>query len=128
MLSGLGNCNRDAAGSCMVLNFDLRSLKIGYFYATNFCKVKKNLPNFTGFELFFFRNHECNFVSKIVLTFCEIFEITRTIYLSSGRTEQFLKKNTFQQLLREGIIFLIHLFARGILLMKKLKIEETKAT
>ena len=28
----------------------------------------------------------------------------------------------------EGIIFLIHLFARAILLMKKLKIEETKVT
>ena len=43
MLSGLGNCNRDAAGSCMVLNFDLRSLKIGYFYATNLFQVKKSL-------------------------------------------------------------------------------------
>ena len=32
------------------------------------------------------------------------------------------------ELLPEGIIFLIHLFARAILLMKKLKIEETKAT
>jgi hypothetical protein len=32
------------------------------------------------------------------------------------------------ELLREGIIFLIHLFARAILLMKKWKIEETKAT
>ena len=32
------------------------------------------------------------------------------------------------ELLQEGIIFLIHLFARAILLMKKLKIEETKAT
>ena len=32
------------------------------------------------------------------------------------------------ELPREGIIFLIHLFARAILFMKKLKIEETKAT
>jgi hypothetical protein len=32
------------------------------------------------------------------------------------------------ELLQEGIIFLIHLFARVILLMKKLKIEETKFT
>ena len=32
------------------------------------------------------------------------------------------------ELLQEGIIFLIYLFARAILLMKKLKIEETKAT
>ena len=32
------------------------------------------------------------------------------------------------ELLQEGIIFLIHLFAREILLIKKLKIEETKAT
>ena len=30
------------------------------------------------------------------------------------------------ELLREGIIFLIHLFARATLLMKKLKIEELK--
>ena len=30
------------------------------------------------------------------------------------------------ELLGEGIIFLIHLFARAILMMKKLKIEETK--
>ena len=32
------------------------------------------------------------------------------------------------ELLQEGIIFHIHLFARATLLMKKLKIEETKAT
>ena len=32
------------------------------------------------------------------------------------------------ELLQGCIIFLIHLFARAILLMKKLKIEETKAT
>ncbi len=32
------------------------------------------------------------------------------------------------ELLQEGIIFLIHLFARAILSRKKLKIEETKAT
>ena len=32
------------------------------------------------------------------------------------------------ELLQEGIIFLIHLFARAILLMKKLKIEEAKGT
>ena len=31
------------------------------------------------------------------------------------------------ELPQEGIIFLIHLFARAILLMKKLKIKETKA-
>ena len=32
------------------------------------------------------------------------------------------------ELLQEGIFFLIHLFARDILVMKKLKIEKTKAT
>ena len=32
------------------------------------------------------------------------------------------------ELLLEGIIFFIHLFARAILVMKNLKIEETKAT
>ena len=32
------------------------------------------------------------------------------------------------ELLREGIIFLIHSFARAILLLKELKIQETKAT
>ena len=31
------------------------------------------------------------------------------------------------ELLQEGIIFLIQLFARAILLIKKLKIKETKA-
>ena len=35
---------------------------------------------------------------------------------------------TKAELLQEGIIFLIHLFARVILLMKKLKIQETKVT
>jgi hypothetical protein len=38
-----------------------------------------------------------------------------------------LSNSTKAQLLREGIIFVIHLFARAILSMKKLKIEETKA-
>ena len=32
------------------------------------------------------------------------------------------------ELLQEGIFFLIHLYARDILLMKKLEIEETKTT
>ena len=32
------------------------------------------------------------------------------------------------ELLREGVIFLIHLFARAILLMKKLEIKKTKPT
>ena len=32
------------------------------------------------------------------------------------------------KLQKEGISFLIHLFARDILLMKKLEIEETKTT
>ena len=32
------------------------------------------------------------------------------------------------KLLQEGIFFLIHLFARDILLQKKLEIEETKTT
>ena len=32
------------------------------------------------------------------------------------------------ELLQEGIFFLIHLFARDILVMKKLEIEKTKPT
>ena len=32
------------------------------------------------------------------------------------------------ELLQEGIFFLIHLFARDVLVMKKLEIEETKTT
>jgi hypothetical protein len=32
------------------------------------------------------------------------------------------------ELLQEGIFFLIHLFARDVLVMKKLKIEKTKPT
>ena len=35
---------------------------------------------------------------------------------------------TKAELLKEGIFFLIHLFARDILVMKKLEIEETKTT
>ena len=47
------------------------------------------------------------------------------IWISMQNTK---KLETKAELLREGIIFLIHLFARAISLMKKLKIEETKAT
>ena len=32
------------------------------------------------------------------------------------------------ELLQEGIFFLIHLFARNVLVMKKLEIEKTKPT
>jgi hypothetical protein len=32
------------------------------------------------------------------------------------------------ELLQEGIFFLIHLFARDVLVMKKLEIEKTKST
>ena len=38
------------------------------------------------------------------------------------------KKWNKTKLQKEGIIFLIHLFARDILLMKKLEIVETKTT
>ena len=38
------------------------------------------------------------------------------------------KSLTKAELLQEGIFFLIHLFARDVLLMKKLEIEETKST
>ena len=32
------------------------------------------------------------------------------------------------ELLKEGIFFLVHLFARDVLVMKKLEIEKTKPT
>ena len=35
---------------------------------------------------------------------------------------------TKAELLQEGIFFLIHLFARDVLVMKKLEIEKTKPT
>ena len=38
------------------------------------------------------------------------------------------KIDTKAELLKVGIFFLIHLFAREILLLKKLEIEETKTT
>ena len=38
------------------------------------------------------------------------------------------RRNTKAELLQEGIFFLIHLFARDILVMKKLEIEKTKPT
>ena len=37
-------------------------------------------------------------------------------------------KNTRAELLQEGIFFLIILFARDVLIMKKLEIEKTKPT
>ena len=37
-------------------------------------------------------------------------------------------QHTKAELLQEGILFLIHLFARDILLMKKLEIKKTKPT
>ena len=36
--------------------------------------------------------------------------------------------NTKAELLQEGIFFLVHLFARDVLVMKKLEIEKTKHT
>ena len=38
------------------------------------------------------------------------------------------RRNTKAELLQEGIFFLIHLFARDVLVMKKLEIEKTKPT
>ena len=35
---------------------------------------------------------------------------------------------TKAELLQEGILFLLHLFARDVLVMKKLEIETTKST
>ena len=37
-------------------------------------------------------------------------------------------KSVKAELLQEGIFFLIHLFARDVLVMKKLEIEKTKST
>ena len=45
-----------------------------------------------------------------------------------GYSEVSVQNIVKAELLREGIIFLVHLFARKILLVKKLKMEETKAT
>ena len=42
--------------------------------------------------------------------------------------ECFAEKIGKAELLQVGIFFLIHLFAREILLLKKLKIEKTKPT
>ena len=39
-----------------------------------------------------------------------------------------LIKGSKAELLQEGIFFLIHLFARDVLVMKKLEIEKTKPT
>ena len=52
--------------------------------------------------------------SEKATKFCEIFTLLFTC--------------TKAELLQEGIIFPMHLFARAILLMVKLKNEETKAT
>ena len=54
---------------------------------------------------------------------CLFFEFPQAKYLAKVQQTQ-----TKAKLLLEGISFLIHLFARAISLLKKLKIEETKAT
>ena len=46
----------------------------------------------------------------------------RSIFLSQ------IFQDTKAELLQEGIFFLIHFFARDILLMKKFEMEETKTT
>ena len=50
-----------------------------------------------------------------------------------GKSKSVLLRNQFfncfkAELLQEGIFFLIHLFSRDVLLMKKLEIEKTKPT
>ena len=49
---------------------------------------------------------------------------------NSGKQPEFCRFDVLAKarLQKEGIFFLIHLFARDILLMKKLEIEETKTT
>ena len=42
--------------------------------------------------------------------------------------QKLFEYNTKAKLQKEGIFFLIHLFARYILLMRKLEIEETETT
>ena len=46
----------------------------------------------------------------------------------SGRRPRKKLVYTKAELLQEGIFFLIHLFARDFLVMKKLEIEKTKPT
>ena len=72
-------------------------------------------------------NKKWNFVTQIVLTYCEkkklscdlekllkfeaegkTFEITRTIYSNNERSEQFLKKKMLFQLISEGFSDQIH--------------------
>ena len=45
-----------------------------------------------------------------------------------GGSPTFVFLPTKAELLQEGIFFLIHLFARDVLVMKKLEIEKTKPT
>ena len=48
--------------------------------------------------------------------------------VACGFALRYLLKSSKAELLQVGIFFLIHLFAREILLIKKLEIEETKTT
>ena len=60
----------------------------------------------------------------------QVYECIRNIIVSEyivGSGEQNFQK-TKAELLQESIIFLIHLFARDVIVMKKLEIEKTKPT
>ena len=99
--------------NCVVLWYDGNSRKCWILHVRNYYKQVSSLPFLAGKKWYF--------VTKIVLTYCEkkivlvikknlwnsrprifrIFEITRTIYSNSERSEQFLVTECFFNLFLE---------------------------
>ena len=70
-----------------------------------------------------------NFINYYVLSDWQILEFFETlIKMPCHAYYERVHIRSKAKLQKEGIFFLIHLFARDILLMKKLEIEDTKTT
>ena len=90
-----------------------------------FWEGRKNLRNRPhGFDIHYVNFKTIKTIAHIFVAFSEKLNfMTLMVILIEKKPQVYITK---AELLQEGIIFLIHLFA--ISLMKKLKIEETKAT
>jgi hypothetical protein len=65
---------------------------------------------------------------KNVVIFAENLQQFTRIYSNHKMNRYLLSAASKAELLQEGIFFLIHLFVRDVLVMKKLEIEKTKPT
>ena len=74
------------------------------------------------FELFIYYAHQ----NLLLVPFPQFSDLRPA--LTFALIEIFWRIPTKAELLQEGIVFLIHLFARDVLVMKELEIQKTKPT